>query len=437
MKKLVIFFIVLAAAVFGAKFGLEKYYESKLDNLFSQASIVANIDYGNVKIGTDGSISINNLLIRPNAVNTVVSIDSISLFSSDILLPVNLASFLKRNQIPEELGVRIDNMEYDPSFYETNVATQQACRYIETTMLASNMGINRMNTDIEMSFTTNAENTTVNLSSIDQTAAMKSKIIFDGNLLNSARSGTATQPLDEITINYKLDEQIASQLISNCADKLAINSDEFLNSVVGSPQYLRLAGVDFGPAANQAMTKFIQGGRWLSIRSKPSSSINSLNDLKFFQAKDITRLLGLRISVDSNEVELEFADLETNNAPQVASAEETTTLESKTYLSAAEQQLLALDQAELSEEQQRIKQKLEDDAASQASRYSYKSTPLGSLANYINYSVIVDRINDKKQMNGELIAINDDGFVIVTGQYGGKAEFTILNQDVEDIRVYR
>lgn len=444
MKKLLIFLVVVAAIVFGGKFGLEKYYESKLDEAIAYAGAFASIDYNNVKIGTDGSISINNLSIRPRSIDTYVRLDKITLFSSDILLPINLTSFIKRNEFPDELGLRVENLDYEPSVFEADIANNQQCRRLETTLISDVIGINRLNANIEMSLQMNPDNAVLDFSSTDQIAMMNSKVTFDSSMLNQARQSSSSQPLDEVRLNYKLNEQVASKVINSCANQLAISTDDFLNTVVANPGFLRSTGLNFGVEANQALAEVMQGGKWLSIRSKPNSSLNNLNSLSFYQPKDIIRLLGLKVSLDSEEIELDFADLATENlnvnpVSEDASNTEVSSianLEDKALESLAV--LEAVDESELTAEQLRIKRKLEDDAAAQAAnQYSFKPTSINSLGRYINYAVIVKRVGNKKQMSGELIATEDNAFIIETGEYGGKANFTIANQDAVEVLVYR
>lgn len=433
MKKLFLLLVLVAAVLFGGKIGLEYYYAKKLDQLIAQARFVADIDYRNIRTGTDGSISINGLSINPYAADTLIRVETISLFSSDILLPVKLANLIRQSEVPDELGVRVANLDYDPSVFEPTIDQEKECRYLETTLSSTLIGINRLNSDIEMSLRINANNAVLSLSSADQVAIMNMKALFDASMLNPARVNAGSQPIKELTFDYKLNEQLASKLIETCANRLTISTNDYLNKVVGRPEYLQILGVDFGSDANQALVKFLQGGQWLSVKSKPSSQLSSLNDLGFYKANDIVRLLGLTVTVDATEIELNVAELPANEliddqavdpvAPEAATLSEIEGTPSEP--------------GELSEEQQRIELKKQSSNTVNKDKYSYKITSVADLNRFVNYLVIVKRSGDKKPMSGELISIGDEALSIETGEYGGRASFTIAKTDVVEVQVYR
>ncbi|MDB4512103.1 hypothetical protein N9060_01435 [Arenicella sp.] len=442
MKKFIVFLLIVAAILFAGKLGLEHYYTKKLDEFITQVSSFADIDYRKITIGTDGSISINNLLIEPHAIDTLVRMDAITLFSSDRLLPVNLATFIKRSEFPNELGVRIANLEYDPGIFEPAIRPADKCRYIETTISPQVTAINRLNANLEASIQINSNDAVLSVSSADQTADIDLQVTFDAGSLSRNRSGANPQPIDEITVEYKLDQQVAAELVETCADHLAMSDEEYLNNVVASSSYLRATGAAFGAAANQAMIDLMRGGKWLTINSKPSSQLNNLNNLNFYQAKDIVRLLGLKVAIDAKDVALNVTPLDPIDAPSdenlddinaadlAAAAEPTQT----PLISSAQNDVLAKFSPE---EQQRIRQKLQENAQSDVSKYRYQTVAKNNLDRYLNHSIIVNRSGDLKQLAGELIDVKNDMFIIETSQYGGKAQFEIANKDVVEVQVYR
>ena len=437
MNKIFLFLLVVAAIILGGKFGLEYYYSKKIDELINQASVVADIKYQNVRIGTDGSISVNNLIIEPHTPQTLVRVDAITLFSSDILLPVNLATFIKRAELPDELGIRIANIEYDPNVMAT-INQQNSCRYIETTLHASNAGINRLNANMEFSINMSASNAVINVSSSDQTADMHTSTVLDSNILTVSQSGSSAQPIEEASVRYKLNKSIAEDIIQTCAQKLGVSKEVYLETVVGSPFFLQSTGAYYGSEASLAMKDFVQGDKWLTIDVKPNPQLKSFANLSFYKAKDIVRLLGLKLTLDAKDVALNIFDLPKPVTEDSSSDEqqENLTDEEKAAMELAEAKERI--SSEVSpEEQRRIELKLADAAASRADKYSYKTTPVNGLERYLNHSVIFKRGGDKKQIAGELIAVDGDVFTVETSQYGGKAVLNVSLSDVVEAQIYR
>jgi len=437
MTKIILFLLVVAAILFGGKFGLEYYYGKKIDELIDQASAVADIKYQNVRIGTDGSISINNLIIEPHTPQTLVRIDAITLFSSDILLPVNLTTFIKRAELPDELGVRIEDIEYDPNVM-ANINQQNSCRHIETTLHASNAGINRLNANMELSINMTANNAVINVSSSDQTADMHTSTVLDSNILTARQSGSSVQSIEEASIRYKLNKSIAEDIIQTCAQKLGISKEVYLETVVGSPFFLQSTGAYYGSEASQAMKEFVQGDKWLTIDIKPNPQLERFDNLGFYKTKDIVRLLGLKLTLDAKDVPLNIFDLPKPIATNVTNEDqqENLTDEEKAAMELAEAKEKI--SAEVSpEEQRRIELKLADAAASRTENYSYKTTSVNSLKRYLNHSVILKRGADKKQIAGELIAVNGDVFTVETSQYGGKVILNVSLSDIVEAQTYR
>jgi len=175
MKKITLIIFILAILLFGGKFGLERYYESKLDKLIGLVKFsVGDINHKGVTIGFDGSISINRLSIRPHAIDTTVSIEKISLFSSDRLLPLKIANSFEKKEIPENIGLRVNDLEYNPNLYMPKIDSKNECRYIETPINYSSLGIRKLNSDLEMSInTSNKSDSLIEMTSVDQTSSSK------------------------------------------------------------------------------------------------------------------------------------------------------------------------------------------------------------------------------------------------------------------------
>jgi len=174
----------------------------------------------------------------------------------------------------------------------------------------------------------------------------------------------------------------------------------------------------------------MQGGKWLSIKSTPSKQLKSLNSAKFYQPKDIIRLMNLSINIDNTPVKLNGSELTKTN-----DLDNTTTVnpDNDVIDSSIETQLQP---QTLTEDQRRVQQKKLSLMRDKA-ELSYQITSLKDLNQYKNHGIKVKRNNNKKTITGELVSIDDTTFSIETTEYGGIAVFKISKSDVIELQVYR
>ena len=434
MKKITLIVIFLIVVAFGGKFGLEYYYESKLDKMIKLVSSIGDIQHKGVSIGFDGSISIKKLSVRPYTVDTTVSLDELTLFSSDRLLPLKLAKMFENKDFPESIGLKVNNLEYSPTVFMPKVDDKNECRYVETPINYSSLGVRRLNSNILMSVdTSNKLDSVLEMTSIDQTTNTKLKLTFDATRINANLINSDNLPINEFQLDYKIDESIADKMISYCAKKLKLSTDDYLNKVIGTANYTRILGLDLGPDAHKALVDVMQGNKWLSIKSTPSSQIKSLSSAKFYQPKDIVRLMNLSLKVDNDEINLDATELKRSQPVENVVSNEA--IETETVSSSDNQNTDSIESNELTEDQIRAQQKQSITEAEKT--FDYKTTPINTLNKYINYNIKVKRNGNKRMLSGILTDIEGDTFSIETTQYSGIAVFKVNKSDVVELLVYR
>lgn len=434
MKKLFLLLILLGCLVIAGKFGLEYYYKKKLDNLISQASLFADIKYRNLSIGFDGSVSIQGININARTTDADFRIKQIRVFSSDRLLPLKALKSFYQGEPPEFFGIKVDSLEYDPNIFEQAdvVDTNNECLSIEHPIKYASLGINRLITDLELSVDLQQlSRSYLDLSSSDQTGDMNIALVFDASNISSGQIPTTMLP-EKISFGYSLNEEVAEQLLNYCANKLNMSADQYLNTVINSPKYAQIQGIDFGADARQALAQVMQGGKWISIESSPSDGLNDLSNAQSSTLKDIIQSLNLTVAVDNTDVNLDIAQLE-ENTKQAAPAPTTKT--EKTVVQNY-QTRPGFNSTLTKEQQRRIRHKEKELELQKNDTRSYKTTTLSDAKRYINYNVIVKR-DDKADIVGVLVGFSETGVLIEHSKHGGIATFDVASDDIAELTVYR
>lgn len=403
MKNLLLLIIVLVGGAFVGKVVIEKKYESKLDEAISVARGFVYIEYDNVKIDFDGSISINGLSITPPDFDESMSVERITAISSDRLMPIKGLDIFKNGKFPEtfeldisQLSAPMELIEQSQKSYLKKWPKAQECRSLETSFNYSAAGYPRVDSDIRVAFDfSDLYNAVVDIEVFDQALGLTFAWIFDANKIESlVRKQTSDLPVSEISATYELEPDAAKKFVEQCADVFKVTPEVYLEKVVASAKYSQNSfGADLGPDMRQALVKFMKGGSQFSLNSKPSSQLKKLEQLQFYKAKDVLRWMNMTLALDGEAIPL--------NAAVVAAEEDTN-----------------------EEQEAKIKSP------------KYITKPASSAENYIGRLVRVTRTNQRKQLKGRLTGIDeDDRLQVEIGQYGGLMTLTVGFEEIDSFEV--
>jgi len=403
MKNLLLLIIVLVGGAFVGKVVIEKRYESKLDEAISLARAFIYIEYDNVKIDFDGSISINGLSITPPGFDESMSVERITAISSDRLMPIKGFDIFKNGKFPEafeldisQLSAPIELFEQSQKSYFKNWPKTQECRSLETSFNYSAAGYQSLDSDVRVAFDfSDLYNAVVDIEVFDQALSLTFEWIFDANKVESlVRKQTSDLPVSEVSATYELEPDAAKKFVEQCADAFKVTPEVYLEKVVASAKYSQNSfGADLGPDMRQALVKFMKGGSQFSLNSKPSSQLKKLEQLQFYKAKDVLRWMNMTLALDGESIPL--------NAAVIVAEEDT------------------------NEEQE---------AKTKAPKYITK--PASSAENYIGRLVRVTRTNQRKQLKGRLTGIDeDDRLQVEIGQYGGLMTLTVGFEEIDSFEV--
>ena len=426
MKNFIILCLIFAVALIGGKFWLEYKYTAEVDELSRSISPYARANHGGVHIGIDGSITLDDISIIPSINNgSNVYIDSITLASDDRWLPLTLANSLKKGNFPDAISLTVNNFDFEPVAWSQQSKSSDACLLLETSFDNRSIGFQRLNTDFNLSMKAAREKVVLSFRSSDQTMRSRAKVTLNAKSLNPARLQSNPPTIDQIEIDATLDQQVAERAIDYCAKKLELSKQVYLDLIVGSSNFTRSLNVDLGKEGKAALVDFLQGGKELSIISKPNSVLKKAADFKFYKAEEYVRLLGLTAQIEGKNIELALSELGSieeviNSDVKLKNPVEN---DSEPKLTAEQQRAIDLARGpQPTPEQEKPR---------------YRDTSTREARKYLNSLIIVGRKNRKKPIKGKLIKVNGDSLIITTRQYGGNVVYTIDKSETASIKIFR
>ena len=427
MKNIFIAFIVIALLLIAGKFYVEYEYSQGVDELAENISPYANLKHDRVHIGLDGSISIENISIIPRAnIGSDILIDSITLASDDRWLPLKLSHHLEKGDLPDAISLNIENLDFEPLAWSKTSSNSKTCLRIETTFDNRSIGFQRLNSNLNIAMDATGEKVVLSMRSSDQTMRTSAKVTLNTKSLKPARLQAEPPSIDNMTFDVKLDEEVAQRVLDYCAKKLDLSKQVYLDLIVGSSNFTRWLNVDLGEQGKQALVDVLQGGKTLSLASKPNSLLKKIEDLKFYKVEEYTRLLGLKAQVDDQDIDLKLTEL--TSVEEVINTEAATLrlAEGDTQDALAIEQLRAISKA-------RGPKQIENSEV----KADYKKSSIRDAARYINSRIIVERRDSKKPLQGRLSKVDADSIYIRSRQYGGNVVFTVAKKEVKEIKIYR
>lgn len=407
MKNLVVVLLLLAGVAFGGKFVIEKRYESKLDEAIGMARGFAEITYDGVKIDLDGSIALNGLSVKPAGFEQSIDFGRIRAISSDRLMAVNNFSAFDSGKFPERFELSFDRMslpieeiEKLPSDQLWGLSGAKECRSLMTSYNYSSAGYSRIDADLRMAVDfSDIYNAVVNIDIFDQTSSTTLEWVVDASQVKSVATGRSTQlPISEINANFSIEPDAAERFNKQCADHFKVTPDVFLEKVAGSTKYSENSfGVDLGPKMREALVKFMRGGSEFSIKSRPSSQLKKMEQLKFYKTKDILRWMNLTLELDGESLPL------------------------------TESVLVAEEQAE--EKKKQEQQKTE-------AKPTYTIVSASRAEQYIGRWVRITRTNARKPLEGKLSGVSPSNRLMIDMfKHGGLTTQTVGRDEIKRIEV--
>lgn len=408
MKNLLILILVIVVVAFVGKAVTEKQYESQLDDVIALARGYVDLSYDDIKIGFDGSISINGLSVTPAGLDESVYIQNITAISSDRLFPVKGLDVFKDRQFPETFEVKVNQLSLPISLvdeskgiYLETLPEGSECRSLAASLNYADAGYSKIDADIRFAFDfSDVYNAVVNIEQFDQAASLSIEWLFDANKIEDLIARQTTQlPVSELNATFELEPDAAERFVDQCASQFKVTPEVYLEKVVGSAKYSQNSfGADLGPEMRAGLVKFMQGGSRFEIASKPGPQLKKLEQLQFYKAKDVLRWMNLTVALDGEELSLTASAIAADNS----------------------------DEKESDEQERGVNN----------GKPKYSVVSVSSASGYIGSWVRIKRTNQRKHLEGKLSGIDDDDRLMVDMyRYGGLMTLTVGSEEIERIEV--
>lgn len=424
MKNLPLLVLALLVLTGIAKLGLEYRYAKQLDQLVQQMNPVASVKYREVDIEFDGSISVTGIEIRPYSLDSPIRIDKINLFSSDRIFLIEGSEAFSDFDLPEHFSVTIDAVKFDPYLIPEFDVTKE-CQSLEQLFVFRRDRRENYRLDFSVNFDfADLSHAAVTMDAASQYDSTSVRTVFNLLEMNPEVISSGNFTVQQGSVSTKLNGEAAQQFIDYCADQLQITQDQFITQVVGSTEFSSVLGFELGAEYRMALQKYIRGNSELYFDIKVPDSLASLEQLRFYSAKDIVNTLQLQIYLDGQLLVLEPIDLSNaSNLDQQQSAKRP----------AKEQEQL---KKNIVVDERALAKTRFEEARKNKPPPSYQQIKVKQLNSYLHYSVKVSRI-DRPDISGRVLGYQKEELLIETMRYGGLVKFVIPGAQITNLKVFK
>lgn len=317
--RLVVILAILAALVYGALWGYSWYkIKSVMDSAVKEGAPYAEIKYASIFISPklDGTVGVDGIVIKPKLTSDEFRIQSVRFSLPGIFYLITT----NKDEFPESMRLSVTGIGIDlnsPLFAAMDEIQKAQGSRRESPLMSYDtlgcgsvekigvdelirMGYQTMEIDIDMEYRYAKIQNLLNISSmvrmkdihgVDLKAEMRipPSELIKGNFTNIV--------IDSVSIDV-IDAGYAALRNRFCAAQLQSTEEVFLNR--NMEILSRKLGTTFPAETIEAYKKVMQGGR-MHIEFAPTPG-TELTMLGHYAAKDVIDMLGLKVTLDSHDV---------------------------------------------------------------------------------------------------------------------------------------
>jgi hypothetical protein len=327
--RLAVVLAVIAALVYGGLWGYSWYkVKTAMDRAVEQSAPYAEIKYSSIYASPrlDGTVGVDGIVIKPKMTDDVFKIQSIRL-SLPGIFPLITA---KKDDFPESMRLSVSGIRIDlnsPLLVSLSAMQKQAikaqgkqsrfpmvswetlgCGSVESIGIdeLSRMGYRTMEFDIDLEYRYAKIKNLLNISSVVRMEGMQSVDIKSEMRIppsELAKGNFSNLVIDSIRIDL-IDAGYAALRNRFCAAQLESTEDAYFGKNI--ELLSRELGTTFPLETIEAYKKVMQGSRMsLVIAPKPGIELAMLNR---YAAKDVIDILGVKLILDTHEVDFNKFD---------------------------------------------------------------------------------------------------------------------------------
>jgi hypothetical protein len=429
--------IILLVALLYAGFKGYVYFQvsSELDRMITMARPFADISYGGISSGLDGSLEIENIRVLPQGGAEDARIDSIGMRGDGPMFLLQVVSGMKQGKPPERLSLSVRglqvalNGEYAAQYsgllqgFQKNASKQlDSCSFggWVSPQAFKAVGMDQFIVDMDMGYSYQEAagrlEASMEFGARDVETTQLDVALEGASQLGAVMMGVMPR-FEHVAIRYELDPEYAARVLGHCAQQRGQTREAYVDSLFGGDreQLAQALGMLPGPGISEALRTFLKQPDGIDISLRPPADLD-VTTLHLYEPQDVALMLNTNLSVNGSRVnDLSFEALPAS------------TLFSQLPgfgASAEGEQALAQEQEAAAKPRPRI-------------RIAYLETVVDELPNYVGRDVRIYMYKPDVVRTGELFAIEDGEATVIQRLHGGKMAVHVPLSEIRMAEVLR
>lgn len=435
------------AVAAGATYGGIKAYvhyqvKSDLDDAIAAARPFVDIRYGGISSELSGSVTVEDIRIRPVGFPETFEIDGITLIAPDIQFWLGGHKDLQQQgKIPENIRLAVNGlrMPTDGIIFETiRESQQQMARIMELELDQCSVaqvfgardyqavGIDElvMDSDFGYGFTVASPGIELNMNFASRGIESGNFSITLSGVSQSMASWMMNQPgFGGFAMQYRLEPELATKALRHCANLRGISESEYLAQVASEPDEAYMLGLGFvpGPGLRGVIQEMLARGGDLEVTAHPAEAID-FRTLHLYQPEQIPALLGVSVSLNGKPVD----DLSVSM------------LDLTPYLDGdgVTRPRGLKDLVTWGQEEEATTEELRKPSAPPPPEARFRKVPPSELRQHVGYSVRI-LAKGNRQRNGRLLAVEGSVATLEQRIHGGTLTTSVSLKEIQKVEVYR
>lgn len=321
-KTILLTCVIVAGALYGGVKGYVYYRVSAgLDRMIAMAAPFADISYGGISSGLDGSVRVEAVRALPQGMPDAVTVDAVEVRGDGPLFLLQLVSGFKQNDLPKNLAFTLTGFRLP---LDGGIAARYSGVMLSSAraagaardgcgigggvppQLLQALGLDALTVDMSMGYRFDEleDQSRVNLEfDFRDLESMELEMAFTGMPRPGAVMAGAAPEFKKLALRYWLDPDFAARAVGHCAKKRGQTPEAYIDSLFDGDEQRLAEALGFipGEGIREAMKRYLKapGEVYISIRPPASGDFASL---AFYKPEDAIALLDPFVQVNGQAV---------------------------------------------------------------------------------------------------------------------------------------
>lgn len=443
-----------ALAIYGAlKVSVHYRVKSDLDRFVAMAGPLAEIRYGSIQSSLSGTVTVENIVIRPKALPDNIRVGFVRLEGPDVRFLFDIAGMVDRAEPPERLTLSVGDLEMalegailsllkpdnPPDARSYRGAGHKSCGLAGLFRRTQvwDLGLETVSMDANIGYQWDAAKGQM-LMHLDYVVDGIESLALDLSLSDvpppSAMALGVTPSLSAITVTYRPDRHYAGRAIENCAASQGQDVPSYVRSLVEADDETFSQSLGFipGPGIRAALASYLENPGEIVMTVKPSSPLDP-TVFATSSPEAVLSVLGLDLRVNGEEVgDLSFS----LPAPPAEADQRPAPKEETRWMAGVAESFWGADAQD--------SERVSPEPSSQSSEYhpprrrapTFLHTDVARLDNHIGTQVRLFTDSRRSPREGVLVSVASGQAVVERRVHGGRMTFRVPLREISEARVW-